>query len=92
MNDLKYWKALTCFGDDQVRCVLQDTQWRENFPKVFGRLESTDDRVRNDTMIPWDAKLISKIPTWNGRLAISTSDRLRRQQYMYDHQSRPHRV
>ena len=53
VNEFEFWKVLTCFGEEQVKHVLQDPQWSETFSDVFQRLESEDDSIRYNTMIPF---------------------------------------
>lgn len=52
MGELEFWKALTCFGEEPVKTVIQDPQWHEMFSDVFESLDSKDDRVRYNTIIP----------------------------------------
>ena len=54
MIGFEFWKALTCFGEEQVKHVLQDPQWKEMYSDLLQNLESKDDRIRYDTMIPFD--------------------------------------
>jgi hypothetical protein len=52
MEGLALWKALTCFGQEQVNKVLQDPQQRSTYPKLFETLDSANKRARYDTIIP----------------------------------------
>lgn len=52
MPDIEYWKALTCFGDEQAERILRYPQWRKLYPQVFESLDSQVDRIKYDTRIP----------------------------------------
>ncbi len=52
MRELELWEAYDCFGGQVAEQVIQDPQWRKQYPEVFVQLDSQDRKNRNLTLIP----------------------------------------